>query len=418
MTAGTPSVAPSSKEASSGSGRARSAGTTQNWAADPQRLPTAAVMSQTRSPTRSAGTPGPTASMTPAPSMCGTWNPSIRPGRDSGPRLDIGGVDGRGHHSDEHLPGRGNRDVDLAHVQDIDSGTFALVDRCSHRRHGASRRCDPRSMELREFVVSLPKAELHLHIEGTLEPEMMFEIGSRNGIPLPYATRPRPAPPTSSPTCRRSSTSTTPGATVLTHRAGLLRARDAPTSRARTPTASSTPSCSSIRRPTPSAASASARCSRACAPRSQRWRSRSSASPPADHVLPAPPVRGGGVRHARGGSAVPRTDRRRRARLRRARQPAGEVRARVRPRSRGRAARRRPRRRGGARRVHARARSTCSGSSASITACAATTIRRWSPGWSRERMPLTMCPLSNLAARVVTPDLREHNPQGACCDAA
>ena len=42
-------------------------------------------------------------------------------------------------------------------------------------------------MDLRELVVSLPKAELHLHIEGTLEPELMFEIGSRNGIALPYA---------------------------------------------------------------------------------------------------------------------------------------------------------------------------------------------------------------------------------------
>jgi adenosine deaminase len=38
------------------------------------------------------------------------------------------------------------------------------------------------------FVRSLPKAELHLHIEGTLEPEMMFELAARNGIDLPFAT--------------------------------------------------------------------------------------------------------------------------------------------------------------------------------------------------------------------------------------
>ncbi len=33
---------------------------------------------------------------------------------------------------------------------------------------------------------ALPKAELHLHIEGTLEPELMFDLAGRNGIALPY----------------------------------------------------------------------------------------------------------------------------------------------------------------------------------------------------------------------------------------
>jgi adenosine deaminase len=42
--------------------------------------------------------------------------------------------------------------------------------------------------DLADFVRRLPKAELHLHIEGTLEPELMFEVARRNGVSLPYAS--------------------------------------------------------------------------------------------------------------------------------------------------------------------------------------------------------------------------------------
>ena len=37
------------------------------------------------------------------------------------------------------------------------------------------------------FIRQLPKAELHVHIEGTLEPELMFEMAVRNGVELPFA---------------------------------------------------------------------------------------------------------------------------------------------------------------------------------------------------------------------------------------
>lgn len=37
-------------------------------------------------------------------------------------------------------------------------------------------------------LLALPKAELHLHIEGTLEPDLAFELAGRNGISLPYAS--------------------------------------------------------------------------------------------------------------------------------------------------------------------------------------------------------------------------------------
>ncbi|GLQ06081.1 adenosine deaminase [Sneathiella chinensis] len=38
------------------------------------------------------------------------------------------------------------------------------------------------------FIEGMPKAELHVHIEGTLEPELKFELAKRNSISLPYAT--------------------------------------------------------------------------------------------------------------------------------------------------------------------------------------------------------------------------------------
>ncbi|MDB5774403.1 MAG: add [Herbaspirillum sp.] len=46
----------------------------------------------------------------------------------------------------------------------------------------------PIAAALRRFIEAMPKAELHLHIEGTLEPELLFALGQRNRIALPYAS--------------------------------------------------------------------------------------------------------------------------------------------------------------------------------------------------------------------------------------
>ena len=39
-----------------------------------------------------------------------------------------------------------------------------------------------------EFLAGMPKAELHVHLEGTLEPEMMLRTARSNGVELPWKT--------------------------------------------------------------------------------------------------------------------------------------------------------------------------------------------------------------------------------------
>jgi adenosine deaminase len=112
---------------------------------------------------------------------------------------------------------------------------------------------------LETFVRGLPKAELHMHIEGSLEPELMFELAERNGVVLPFKTVDEIRAAYAFSNLQDFLDIYYQGAGVLLTARPTSRTWPWPISAAWRPTAGPTPRSSSTPRPTPTAAWRSAR---------------------------------------------------------------------------------------------------------------------------------------------------------------
>ena len=251
------------------------------------------------------------------------------------------------------------------------------------------------------LLQAMPKAELHMHIEGSLEPELIFRLAQRNGVALAYPTVEALRAAYAFTDLQKLLDIYYSGASVLIREddffdMGMAYFRAPP------PIASWMPSSS---RPADAHGPRSPVTSSTGWPAPARRRSTRTASTRADPVLPAAPARGGRVRDARAGAAVSRQVHRRGARQRRARESAG-IRARVRalPRT----------------GLHLVAHAGEEGPPAYIaTALDVLRVERVDHGvrcvedpalvqrLARARVPLTVCPLSNVKLGVY-PDLAHH----------
>ena len=158
-------------------------------------------------------------------------------------------------------------------------------------------------MDLMTYIRALPKAELHLHIEGTLEPEMMFELAPRNGVALPAERRGTARGLRLSRTCSRSWTSTTPARRPWSpSRISMTWPWPIPPGRR----GRRGPRGAVLRPPDPHRPGRRLRdrAGRAGAGRAA-GQGRTGHQLPVDHVLPAPPAGSGRLRHPGTGHAAP-----------------------------------------------------------------------------------------------------------------